>query len=367
MISWHYPRTELAEQFLDTFDMGSTSTLTLFAPRRMGKTAFLMNDLIPLSVERDYLPVYVSFWKYEQDPVACLEEGIKQALADTGLKAKLKRVLNRAPEVEAGLDGVGHIRVTHKVESIEKDELLRLQQSFERLMVSKKKILLCLDEVQHLATQVEFEPLVYFLRTLIDSTQNKLKVIFTGSSRDGLQKLFTRRKAPLFNSSSQIDLPELGTPFVRHIARAFHEATGRTLDPDEAAEAFRLLNKVPFSFRVCVDSLMRTSGTDILSQARAFTEEMAGDSEFKLIWEGLTPIDRAVLKRLVVSSRGIYQDESRQLIAEAIGLEDPVPAHVVQTAINRMRGDIIGPSGHGVWDFEDSAFKSWVLEQEKPG
>lgn len=109
---------------------------------------------------------------------------------------------------------------------------------------------------------------------------------------------------------------------------------------------------------------MRTSGTDILAQAKAFIEEMSDDSEFDLIWERLPPIDRAVLKRLVVSGRGIYQDESRQLIAEEIGLEDPVPVHVVQTSINRMRGDIIGPSGHGNWDFEDSAFKKWVSEHE---
>ena len=209
-------------------------------------------------MERSYLPVYVSFWKYEQDPVACLEEGIRQTLSGSGLKARFKRVLSRAPEVEAGLEGVGHIRLAQKVEPIEKDELLRLQQSFDRLMGGKKKVLLCLDEVQHLATRPEFEPLVYFLRTLIDSMQDRLEVIFTGSSRDGLQKLFTRRKAPLFNSSSQIDLPELGSPFVEHIARAFHQATGRTLDPAEAVEAFRLLGKVPFSFRVCVDSLMRT-------------------------------------------------------------------------------------------------------------
>lgn len=90
---------------------------------------------------------------------------------------------------------------------------------------------------------------------------------------------------------------------------------------------------------------------------------MSGESEFERLWERLSPIDRTVLQRLVVSGRGIYQDESRQLIAEELGLEEPVPVHVVQTAINRMRGDTIGPSGHGAWDFEDSGFKRWVAEK----
>lgn len=362
MISWHYPRTELAEQFLDTFDLGSATTLTLFAPRRMGKTEFLLNDLIPLALERGYLPVYVSFWKFERDPVACLYDGIEQALLQGGWKARLQRTLARAPDIEAGVDGVGHLRIGQKLPPVDQDVLERLQKAFDRLFNGKRPVLLCLDEVQHLASRSEFESLVYFLRTLIDTRKKTLKVIFTGSSRDGLQKLFTRRKAPLFNSSSQIDLPELGSPFVAHIGQAFTLATGRVLGCEEAMEAFRLLNKVPFSFRIAVDSLMRSGGTDILTHARGLLSEDGPRSEYEALWESLKPIEQAVLRRLAVNGRGIYQDDSRQHVADELGLDDPVPVHAIQGAINKMRGDIIAPARHGLWDFEDAGFKRWVTE-----
>ena len=39
MDPWHYPRTNLADQYLKTLDIGLIKSLALFAQRRMGKTS----------------------------------------------------------------------------------------------------------------------------------------------------------------------------------------------------------------------------------------------------------------------------------------------------------------------------------------
>ena len=44
---WHYPRPELAKKYLEIFAIGLTSARGLFAKRRMGKSEFLEQDLIP--------------------------------------------------------------------------------------------------------------------------------------------------------------------------------------------------------------------------------------------------------------------------------------------------------------------------------
>jgi hypothetical protein len=44
---WHYPRPELASKYLQVFDVGLSSARALFAKRRMGKSEFLEQDLIP--------------------------------------------------------------------------------------------------------------------------------------------------------------------------------------------------------------------------------------------------------------------------------------------------------------------------------
>lgn len=52
---WHYPRPELATTYLQVFDLGLMSARALFAKRRMGKSEFLEQDLIPAAREVGYL------------------------------------------------------------------------------------------------------------------------------------------------------------------------------------------------------------------------------------------------------------------------------------------------------------------------
>lgn len=58
---WHYPRTALAEQVMSLFNSGLSHALTFFAPRRKGKTEFLLKDIAPLAKEQGYQVFYFSF------------------------------------------------------------------------------------------------------------------------------------------------------------------------------------------------------------------------------------------------------------------------------------------------------------------
>jgi hypothetical protein len=63
MEKWHYPRKELAEQYLGVLGIGISSNLAIIAPRRKGKTLFILSDLAPLAQKKNYLPVYRVFGK----------------------------------------------------------------------------------------------------------------------------------------------------------------------------------------------------------------------------------------------------------------------------------------------------------------
>ena len=58
---WHYPRAELAGHYLRTLDVGLSNNLTLFSPRRMGKTEFLRADLGPAAAASGWRVFYFSF------------------------------------------------------------------------------------------------------------------------------------------------------------------------------------------------------------------------------------------------------------------------------------------------------------------
>lgn len=63
---------------------------------------------------------------------------------------------------------------------------------------SDKPVLMLLDEVQELARVSHTIGLIRSLRTGLDINQQKIKVIFTGSSTNGLRAMFNDNKAPFF-------------------------------------------------------------------------------------------------------------------------------------------------------------------------
>ena len=60
---WHFRRAGLAEQVLGTLAHGPAQALSLFAPRRAGKTEFLVQDLAPHAEAKGHLVIYASFWQ----------------------------------------------------------------------------------------------------------------------------------------------------------------------------------------------------------------------------------------------------------------------------------------------------------------
>ncbi|MFW2178175.1 MULTISPECIES: hypothetical protein [unclassified Moraxella] len=74
MLAYHndplyYPRTALAQLLVDNLSMGISSAFTLFAPRRMGKTQFLLNDVRAVAKDAGFNVFYFSFMSEQQQAI----------------------------------------------------------------------------------------------------------------------------------------------------------------------------------------------------------------------------------------------------------------------------------------------------------
>ncbi|MFL6603464.1 MAG: hypothetical protein ACJ8R9_19345 [Steroidobacteraceae bacterium] len=69
---WHFARPELAQKYLQTFEIGLISAQALFAPRRMGKSEFLEQDLIPAAQKSGLLTAYLNLWDAREHPRGAL-------------------------------------------------------------------------------------------------------------------------------------------------------------------------------------------------------------------------------------------------------------------------------------------------------
>ncbi len=364
-LDWHFPRTDLAESILDRFEIGATTALTLFAPRRMGKTEFVVQDLLPMARERGYLSIYVNFWDRKQDPADSLILGLTKATSQLSTASKIKQNLSRfkAGGIRTPIGGANL-----QLQGLSTDSKLEaIQTLFDRLLTDGRKLLIALDEVQHLGTNAAFEPIVYALRGLLDPHRDQVHVLYTGSSRSGLQRLFRRRNAPLFSSSQQIDLPEFGTDYLAYMAKIFQQATGRVLNLDACKEAFRLVKRVPYDYRQIIDLLILHGGEDILAITQAYLADHSLEAIYQAEWQALKPVDQAVLVWIIKGKSGPYTGEARQFIANQLGL-DSVDTATVQNAVNRLRGaSKIAPVSLGCYELEDPYYADWILNEVQHG
>lgn len=79
-INWHYPRSKLAQEVLGNFELGTLSRGTIFAPRRKGKTEFILRDLLSLARKRARAAVYANLWDDKDNPHRALAIALKEAV-----------------------------------------------------------------------------------------------------------------------------------------------------------------------------------------------------------------------------------------------------------------------------------------------
>ena len=93
-------------------------------------------------------------------------------------------------------------------------ELLNIKLHLNSLVevVGSSKIVLVLDDFQHLSTSSAFDNFIYALRTQFDEYGSRITVIFIGSSR--VQSLFEDDQAAFYQSAQVKEFPTIDDGFV---------------------------------------------------------------------------------------------------------------------------------------------------------
>ena len=366
---WHFSRSEFTEQVLTALTQGPAQALTLFAPRRTGKTEFLLKDIAPLAEDRGHPVIYASFWQTPFSPLGVLLYELETWLAGAGLRERIRSAalalapklrLSAAPfgvgvEAEVDLSALGG----RPPDAL----LLHLDSLLERVSRRGPKAILLLDEVQELARRPENEALVAALRTSLDRRADRLRVVFTGSSREGLAAMFSARRAPFFHFAPRIELPPLGDAFVEHMIGAFRAASGRTLPLPEALAAFHRMRRSPFVFRTLLDVLLHDSAIQIERAMGEVRNRIAASLDYSGVWLSLSPLQRATAQALAAGLDRPFGKEFREAVGERLE-QRPPSAGRIQAALRRLaRLDLADASGTG-WMLPDPEFADWLREAD---
>ncbi len=73
-------RPELARGYLQLLNAQPHRPIALFAPRRVGKTFFLENDLSPAAHAEGFITVYADLWLHKTAPLDAINHALEEAL-----------------------------------------------------------------------------------------------------------------------------------------------------------------------------------------------------------------------------------------------------------------------------------------------
>ena len=204
---WHFKRRVLTERVLHVLTRGPVQALSLFAPRRAGKTEFLIRDLAPRAEALGHRVIYASFWQAPLSPLAVLLHTLEKSLERGKLSDRLRTSAWRAApklKLSASVPGTGtgaeaEIDLTRLKGEPPSNLLLHLDELLERVSRSARPAILLLDEVQELARSRTNASLVAALRTGLDKRTDGVRAVFTGSSRSGLAAMFSAREGAILS------------------------------------------------------------------------------------------------------------------------------------------------------------------------
>ncbi len=364
---WHFQRDELAGQVFTTLAHGPAQALSLFAPRRAGKTEFLVQDLAPHAEANGHRVIYASFWQAPLTPLAVLLHALEKSRERGGLADRIRTSAWRiAPKLKlsASVPGTGtgaeaEIDLTRLKGEPPTNLLLHLDDLLGLVSKRGTPTILLLDEVQELARSSTSKSLVAALRTGLDKRRDGLKAVFTGSSREGLAAMFSDREAPFFHFATPIDLPALGSGFVDHVVAVFRRTSKRTLGRDAMLDAFDRLHRNPYFFRLLVQRMLYDPEHTVDSALEDVRERIATELGYPEAWLGLTALQRETARALAEGGSRPYSRDFRTALGAAMGGDVPTAARV-QAALRRLERLGIADAARGVWELADPGFAGWI-------
>jgi hypothetical protein len=338
----------MADIALGTDPLAGTSGLFLAAPRRTGKSTFLKTDLIPELEGRDVLPVYVDLWAdRDRDPGEVISERIKSTIQNYDAGAlKLAR--------SAGMSKIGiGSWLAIDIEKIGKPGGATIADALDYLdKRAGLPIVLIIDEAQYALTSQAGITAMFSLKSArdmlnigavgTDTSNVRLGLVFTGSYRDKLASLVLGRSQPFFGASIT-NFPLLGSSFAEAYTDYINTrlADDRQLVRKDVVRSFEVVAFRPELLQAAIrEYAMGSIGEEeprpsLVEQAFVVRDQYW--QEFDSQWAAMTPLQQAVLRRIIEQGDKYkpFDADSLAAYSEISGQQVTVPD--AQSALDSLR------------------------------
>lgn len=355
-------RLPLARAYLHMLAATPGRPVALFARRRVGKTHFLVTDLLPEAAASGLAPVYADVWLNRAEPVGAINHALEEALDDATVpRGKLGKNA-RTPVKKLGMLGVQvDLGDEPKRRPLPAEPTLRLDALVTRLAAQTgKPVLLMLDEVQALAEASNGEQTMSALRAVLQKHKKIVSAVFTGSSQDALASMMASAGAPMYQFATIVDFPALGDEYLQLLCDHFTRVhKTKRLNLDALRETYVFLGQRPALIKDFVKAMSADGITDFDVMRKKFITGEAQVAGWQALLRGISPWDRAILWIVAKNLAPLGRDAALAL-AKADRSFAATPQKI-RSALDRLkRTGMLAKQTGGGHRIEDSLFAEYL-------
>ena len=370
MNDFSFQRPQLAEAYCDSLEgkgiMNARSGLFLAGPRRVGKSTFLRDALIPQALKRNWVTVYVDLWANKSaSPENLIAEAIKACIAQCqGTLSKLAKVVKLDK-----INLMGAFVLDFSTSGL--PDNMTLTDALAALgQWAEKPVLLVIDEAQHaISTKVGMNAMfaIKSARDQLNTHREKpaLMLVFTGSNRDKLAHLVLRKDQPFFGSEVTA-FPLLNKDYTDAFTAWVNKSLALTnqFTKDSMWQAFKWVGHRPEILRQLAGRIALSGDAShfaVLLEKDALVWQSRMWDEFEHDFYSLTRLQQIILEALIMKGQAwLPFSEDSMSYYKNLSEQSDVSTATVQTAIHALRErEFIWQSGRGAYALEDSSFAEW--------
>jgi hypothetical protein len=370
---------EMAAQLLrpGVLDQALRSGLFLSGVRRIGKTTFLKQDLIPALEADGAIVIYVDLWSDTSvSPSTLLHRAVRAKLGE--LEDPLSAaflVLKKVVSAEMAARG---FKFKFDLSKLGEQGGATLAEALTEVVEQAgTDLVFIVDEVQQWFASDDGLSMMLALKAARDAINLRpnppghFVFIGTGSNRALVQELSARRNMA-FQGAQSLPYPVLGDDFVTHVLARLRLQGSTALPSDAvAAQAFKDLGSRPEellnALRVLAHSLPAGASPDTgLQMIVATVRAGIANAELMRIQE-IGPLAKVVFDRIASSqetqTRGMYSTEAMDDYSKELGRR--VRSEEIQYVVQQLQGaNIIMRLGHGAYTVVDPFVREMWLERK---
>ncbi|MCJ8272732.1 MAG: hypothetical protein MJK04_25465 [Psychrosphaera sp.] len=365
-VDWHFNRTDLALKYLRIVYQGAINRIALLDVRRTGKTSFLLKDFFPTALEQGFVPIYINLWSDPDNPALTIRTAIEKAL--TALSKNPKSTLSdiattEVKKLEVGSSLFGKMAVEFsdkKAKAATQSDLIQISETLARLAAKcGDKAILIIDEIQHLATSPKFDAVQRTLRTALD-THSTINLVYSGSSRSGIDAMFSDKDKAFFNSAFMIDFPRLDHTFVQHCRDTLQQYFNLDYNVEALCVHYDNLDQSPFWLMQLMSYLMVNHAS--LDEGIEFINAaIIEDGNFINKAKELNKTDIEVLFYILAGHQRIYSDSA---IAElSTAAQRKLTKSTIQGSVKKLKGKHVITHYGGKFYIELPGFIQYLKSQ----